>query len=49
MKRDIYEALQNDIMNSEISEESKNQIFKNIMKLKDQKINIMITGATGCG
>ena len=24
-------------------------MLKNVMKLKDQRVNIMITGATGCG
>lgn len=50
MKREnIYDALQNDILNANISEEDKNKMLKNVMKLKDQKVNIMITGATGCG
>lgn len=50
MKREnIFNSLQNDIMNSDIDELNKNKILKNIMKLKEQKINIMITGATGCG
>ena len=50
MKREnIFNSLQNDIINSDIDELNKNKILKNIMKLKEQKINIMITGATGCG
>lgn len=49
MKRDIYEAIQNDIMNANISEVDKNKMLKNVMRLKEQKVNIMITGATGCG
>ena len=50
MKREkIYEAIQNDIMNGNIDEATKNKMLKNLMKLKEQKINIMITGATGCG
>ena len=50
MKREkIYEAIQNDIMNGNIDEATKNKMLKNLMKLKEQKINIMITSATGCG
>lgn len=45
----IYDTLQNDIMNMEMPETTKNNILKIIMKLKEQKMNIMITGATGCG
>lgn len=48
-KESIYEAIQNDIMNASISEEDKNKMLKNVMRLKEQKVNIMITGATGCG
>ena len=48
-KEHIYEAILNDIMNASISENYKNKMLKNVMRLKAQKINIMITGATGCG
>ena len=41
--------MQNDIMNANISENDKNKMLKNVMRLKNQKMNIMITGATGCG
>ena len=36
-------------MNAAISEEDKKKMLKNVMRLKEQKMNIMITGATGCG
>lgn len=48
-KENIFEALENDIMKANFSEEMKNRILKNIMQLKEQKVNIMVTGATGCG
>lgn len=48
-KENIFEALENDIMKANFSEEIKNRILKNIMQLKEQKVNIMVTGATGCG
>lgn len=48
-RENIYDAMQNDIMNANISEAVKNKMLKNVMRLKDQKMNIMITGATGCG
>ena len=48
-KESIYEAILNDIMNASISENYKNKMLKNVMRLKAQKMNIMITGATGCG
>lgn len=48
-KDTIYDAIQKDIMNADIGEEAKNKMLKNVMKLKEQKLNIMIAGATGCG
>ena len=48
-KENIYKAIQDDIMNAAISEEDKKKMLKNVMRLKEQKMNIMITGATGCG
>lgn len=46
----LYNAMENDINNSDsISEEEKLRLLKNIHNLRDRKINLMITGATGCG
>lgn len=36
-------------MNADISETEKNKLMKNFLHLKGQKINLIITGATGCG
>lgn len=48
-RENIFETMENDIMNADISETEKNKMLKNVMKLKENKVNIMITGATGCG
>ena len=48
-KEDIFKVVQSDINNANIDEKTKNMMLRNITKLKDQKINIMITGSTGCG
>ncbi|MGV7006325.1 GTPase family protein [Desulfovibrio sp. QI0442] len=48
-KNDIYSAMEHDVSNSDLSEEQKKRFFKNILQLKNQEINLMITGATGCG
>lgn len=36
-------------MNANIRENDKNKMLKNVIRLKDQKVNIMIMGANGCG
>lgn len=48
-KKKIYETIENDVMNTELNEETKSRMLRNIMNLKNEKMNIMIVGATGCG
>lgn len=48
-RRDIFRSMQDDVNNSDMSEEEKRKFMKNFLKMKEEKINIMITGATGCG
>ena len=36
-------------MNADIPKTERNKLMKNFLQLKEQKINLMITGATGCG
>ncbi len=45
----FLDMMESDILNAEISELEKNKLMKNFLYLKEQKINLMITGATGCG
>ena len=35
--------------NDSISEQEKNIVLRNLAKLKDSKVNVLVTGATGCG
>ena len=46
---DKLDELKTNIENSNMSEKDKLLLLKNIQNLRDQKINILITGATGCG
>ncbi len=45
----IFTELENDIHTATLDEITKNKLFANILNLKKQKVNLMITGATGCG
>ncbi|MBO5177316.1 MAG: 50S ribosome-binding GTPase [Lachnospiraceae bacterium] len=49
MKKDFYEALEQDIVGLGLAEEEKSKLLKHIMQLKAQKLNIMVVGGTGCG
>lgn len=45
----FMDAMQADIENAAIPDSEKSKLLKNLLSLKDKKINLMITGATGCG
>jgi len=46
---DIFQTMENDIQGSNLDEATKSKMLQNVMRLKKQKINLMITGATGSG
>jgi len=48
-EKNIFSDMENDINSSKLDEITKKKLFENILKLKEQKVNLMITGATGCG
>lgn len=48
-RENIFDDLKHDVQNSGLPEAEVNEMLKNILYLQSQKINIMITGATGCG
>lgn len=48
-EKNIYKDMELDIEKANLDEETKQKLFKNVLNLKNQKVNLMITGATGCG
>lgn len=48
-EKKFFEVMEEDLLNANIPESEKNKLMKNMLFLKEQKINLMITGATGCG
>ena len=49
MKKTIFTKMENDVLSANLDERTKKILFDNILRLKEQKVNLMITGATGCG
>lgn len=45
----MYQQLEKTILNANLSDEDKSDIMRKLMKLKGETLNIMVTGATGCG
>ena len=43
----IFKDMENDVNSSNLDEHTKKKIFVNILNLKNKKVNLMITGATG--
>jgi len=48
-EQNIWETIEQDIQDSELEESVKKKLFNNLLNLKNKKINILITGATGSG
>lgn len=48
-RENVWEKIQTQIQDSNLDEMQKKQLFNNLINLKNQKINIMVTGATGSG
>lgn len=48
-KQNIYDVLEEDIMSSDISDAEKARRLSNLVKIRGQKVNIMLAGATGSG
>ena len=48
-KQDLMDIVKNIASNSDLSEAAKRELLVQMNKLNDTKINILITGATGCG
>lgn len=49
MKTNIYETLEKEIMQSDLPDAEKNKQLSRLLKARGQKINILLTGATGSG
>ena len=47
--RDIFQEVSTVFQGLDIEESQKRIVLDNLLRLRCQKINIMITGATGCG
>ena len=47
--KNIFKDMENDVNSSNLDDNTKKKLFKNILNLKNKKVNLMITGATGCG
>ena len=48
-KKNIYELLEEDIMNSDLSEADKAAKLSRLLQVRNKQVNIMLVGATGSG
>lgn len=46
---DFFEILEDEVLKQNITESERNSFIKRLNEIRNQEINIMITGATGCG
>jgi predicted GTPase len=47
--QDVFKKIEDSIDSLKIDESEKKAFYANVLRLKKQKINLMITGGTGCG
>ncbi len=45
----VFDLMKEDINNANIPDSEKQKLLSNLFKMQEKKMNIMITGATGCG
>lgn len=48
-EQDIYDKLEKEIMNSDMSDREKTECLSRLLKIRGKKVNIMLTGSTGSG
>lgn len=49
VRKSIYELLEEDIRNSDMSMEEKNERLSSLIKARSKKVNLLLVGATGSG
>ncbi|RVU84108.1 GTP-binding protein [Leucothrix sargassi] len=48
-KVSVFETIEDTIQSLDVSDRDRTKLLDGVLKLKKQKVNLMITGATGCG
>ena len=48
-EKTIYAKLEEELLNLALTEKQKNKLLKKLQLLRENKLNIMLVGATGCG
>ena len=49
MHERFMDKMEQSIMDADMSDSEKSKLLKNLFYIREQKINLMVTGATGCG
>ena len=49
MARNIFKEIERRVMNEQMDETTRQKLLGNLLRMKDQQINLMVTGATGVG
>ena len=47
MRKNIFKEIERSVMNEQMEETTRQKLLGNLLRMKEQKINLMITGATG--
>ena len=49
MSKNIFKEIERSVMNEQMEETTRQKLLGNLLRMKEQQINLMVTGATGVG
>ena len=49
MRKNIFKEIEKNVMRENMDEKTKQKLLGNLLRMKNQRINLMVTGATGVG
>ncbi len=49
MRKNIFKEIEKNVMRENMDEKTRQKLLWNLLRMKNQRINLMVTGATGVG
>ena len=49
MRKNIFKEIEKNVMRENMDEKTRQKLLGNLLRMKNQRINLMVTGATGVG
>ena len=49
MRKNIFKEIEKNVIRENMDEKTRQKLLGNLLRMKNQRINLMVTGATGVG